>query len=357
VAAGGGHAVSGQKTEKPTPRRIRKAREDGQVAHSKDLTQTVLIIALFIYMLAQANALGQELAAMMVMPAGLLGLPFDAAVNALLPALTEKGIAMLAPFLGIVIGLGLLVEWWQTGMLISFKALAPSGKKLDIAANAKNIFSGKNFFEFVKSTVKIVFLSVLVYAVLRSSWRPLVLLPTGGIGNVGAATEKLVETLLFWLGLGYVIISAADHVYQQRRYIKDLMMTREEVDRDHKEGEGDPHIKQKRKELHRELLEHQAVRNTRNASVVVTNPTHLAVAILYEKGLTPLPLVLAKGEGALAHEMTRIARAYDIPVMQNIPLARALTAQAEIDQYIPSELIEPVAELLRAVRHAKGGPR
>ena len=114
--------------------------------------------------------------------------------------------------------------------------------------------------------------------------------------------------------------------------------------------EGDPHIKHKRKHLHQEMMQEGAVHSARQASVLVTNPTHLAVALRYDADETPLPVVLAMGEGALAERMMRAAREAGVPVMQNIPLARALTEQATAGQYIPSELVEPVAEVLRLLQ-------
>lgn len=342
-----------EKTELPTPQRIRKARKEGQVAHSKDFTQTVLILALFGYMLGNAEALLNEFSEMILLPVSVIGMDFDTAVNTVATQLMRRGIEMLGPFLGIVIGLGLLVELTQTGMLISWKALTPSGRKLDIAQNVKNIFSAKSVFEFVKSNAKILLLSVVVYMVLRKSLPTLITLPSGGLGAVGAATAVLLKTLMLNVSLGYIVLALADLVWQRRQYIKQLMMTKEEVTKEFKEAEGDPHIKHKRRELHKELLEHGVENSVKRSAAVVTNPTHLAVAIAYDKETTPLPIVVAKGEGERAHRMVAIARKHDIPVLQNIPLARALTAHAEIDQYIPSDLIEPVAHVLRLVREMR----
>jgi type III secretion protein U len=342
-----------EKTELPTPRRIRKAREEGQVAKSKDLTQTVLIVALFGYVLGNAEAIVTDFAQMILMPVEVLGMEFDMAVNTLATRLLRKGLEMLAPFLGIVIGLGLLVELAQTGMLISFKALAPSGKKLNVATNLKNMVSAKNLFEFIKSNLKIALLSVVVYGVLRSALPTLMTLPQGGLTSVAVATAVLLKTMMLHVSLGYAVLAAADFLWQRYQYIKQLKMSKDEVKEEYKNAEGDPHIKHKRKELHRELLQGDDVQRVKKSSVVVTNPTHLAVAIAYEKGLTPLPVVLAKGEGAHAHRIAGIAREHGIPVLQNIPLARALMANAPLDQFIPSELIEPVAEVLRLVREMK----
>ena len=153
----------------------------------------------------------------------------------------------------------------------------------------------------------------------------------------------------------YVVIALADFGYQRFAYKKDLMMSKDEVKREYKESEGDPHIKGHRKHLHQELMMSGMVEKTRKASVVVTNPTHFAVALYYDDDKTPLPIVLAKGADLIAKRMIEIAREEGIPVMQNIPLARALYANAQLDQYIPSDLLEPVAEVLRVVRQVAQG--
>jgi type III secretion protein U len=127
-------------------------------------------------------------------------------------------------------------------------------------------------------------------------------------------------------------------------------MSKDEVKQEYKTMEGDPHIKGQRKQLHQEMMQNDAVSSARNATVLVTNPTHLAIALRYEEEKTPLPMILAKGEGALAEKMIEAAREAGVPVMQNIPLAHALFEQGRADQYIPSDLIEPVAAVLRVVR-------
>ncbi|MGE0329479.1 MAG: type III secretion system export apparatus subunit SctU [Ramlibacter sp.] len=339
-----------EKTEQPTQQKIRKARQDGQVAHSKDLTQTVLVMALFGYMLGNAEALVRSFASMILLPAGVLGMEFNMAVNVLTDQLMREGLQMLLPFLGIVIGLGLFTELAQTGMNISFKALVPSGKKLDVAANAKNMVSAKSLFEFLKSNIKIALLSVVAYIVLRNALPALMTLPGGGLTAVGVATGILLKNMMLFVSLGYVVIAAADFAWQRRQYINQLKMTKEEVIKEYKEAEGDPHIKHKRKELHHELLEQSESERASQASVVVTNPTHLAIAMLYTKDITPLPVVLAMGADAKAKRIMAVARRHGVPVLQDIPLARALYASARLDEFIPADLIEPVAQVLRLVQ-------
>lgn len=339
-----------EKTEYPTAKKLRKAREDGQVAHSKDFTQTALILALFGYLLADAERLFESLAGMILLPVGVLGMNFEDAANVAITTLAKDAVWLLLPFLLIVIGLGLFVEMLQTGMNISFKAMLPSGKKLNVLNNAKNMVSVKNLVEFLKSNLKIAFLSALIYLVVRDALPTLMTLPGAGIAGVGQAVGMLLKTMIVNVAVAYTVIALADFAWQRFQHTKGLMMSKDEVKQEYKEAEGDPHIKHQRKHLHQEMLQQGAVQNTRKAQVVVTNPTHLAIAIQYDKEKTPLPVVVAKGEGWLAERMIAAAREEGIPVLQNIPLAHALMNTAPLDQYIPSELIEPVAEVLRLIQ-------
>jgi type III secretion protein U len=342
--------MSGEKTEYPTAKKLRDARQEGQVAHSKDFTQTALILALFGYMLANAGNIVHAFAELMLLPVGVLGMPFEDAADIVISQMLKDGFLILLPFLGIVIGLGIFVEMVQTGMLFAFKALIPSAKKINVVSNLKNTFSMKNLVEFLKSTLKIVFLSALIYFVLQDALPTLMTLPLAGLDGVGIAMGNLLKVMIMNIAVAYVAISLADLVWQRYQHAKGLMMSKEDIKQEFKEAEGDPHIKHQRKHLHQEMMQEGAVHASRKATVVVTNPTHLAIALRYEEGETPLPVVLAKGEGALAARMVRAAREAGVPVLQNIPLARSLMETAPLDQYIPNDLIEPVAEVLRLVR-------
>jgi type III secretion protein U len=154
--------------------------------------------------------------------------------------------------------------------------------------------------------------------------------------------------------LAFFAIALADLVFQRYNHIKQLMMSMDEIKQEYKQLEGDPHTKSHRKSMAKEIAMGEMVMKTRKSSAVVTNPTHLAVAIYYDEAITPLPVVVAKGKDEVAHQMVRMARSCGIPVMQNIELARSLTELAKIDQYIPSELIEPIAEFLIALRRYVG---
>jgi type III secretion protein U len=344
-----------EKTEQPTAKKIREARERGEVAKSKDFTQTALIVALFGYLIGSGASIADTIMQMMVAPFSMLTLDFATAANGLATTMLKEAIGLVLPALLIVIGIGVLAEAVQTGMLISFKALMPSAKKLNVLSNAKNMVSKKNLVEFLKSIVKIAFLSALMTLLVRDAMHLLVDLPDVGFVGMSMVLGALLRTMLAHIALAYAVIALADLVWQRAQYRKGLMMSKDEVKQEHKQMEGDPHIKHERKQIHRELLEHGAVQSARKASVVVTNPTHLAIALRYEAEVTPLPVVLAKGEGTIAQRMMDAAREAGVPVLQNIALAHALFDEASVDQYIPSELVEPVAEVLRLVRKMASG--
>ena len=339
-----------EKTEEPTDKKIRDARKKGQVAHSKDLTQAILTLSLLGYLIVRAQSLVAEMARMIALPATLYDMPFEAAAATLIDALLRDAALLLLPVIGIIVVLGIFAETVQVGVLFAFEALKPSGKKLDVGANFKNMFGAKAWIEFGKSVLKVSLLCVVVVMVLRRHMGTLLLIERAGLDGVGAALGAMLEDLFLNVSVVFGVIAVFDFVWQKRRYRKDLMMSKDEVKREHKESEGDPHIKQKRKQLHMQLLSSNATAAARQASVVVTNPTHIAVAIRYEDEIrTPLPIVLAKASGEIAFAMIAAAREAGVPVMQNIPLARGLLAKADVERHIPVEFIEPVAQLLRAV--------
>ncbi|NMK50025.1 type III secretion system export apparatus subunit SctU [Achromobacter sp. Bel] len=348
--------MSGEKTEQPTSKKLREARQKGDVAHSKDFTQTLLVLALFGYMLGNAHGIAEALGRLILIPSTLVALPFERALPLALDAALREGVHLVLPFVLIVLIVGLFAEFLQVGVVLAFEKLKPSGKKLNVMENLKNMFAKKNLVELLKSVIKIAFLTVLVVLVVRDALPALMAVPHSGLAGLEAGVGGMMRTLVVNIAFAYVVISLADFVWQRMQYRKGLMMSKEDIKQEFKEMEGDPHIKHMRKHLHQEMVMHGAVENTRRASVLITNPTHLAIAVFYDPDETPLPVVLAKGEGALAEQMMRAAREAGVPVMQNIPLARSLMAAAQVEQFIPSELIEPVAEVLRLVRKMAANP-
>jgi type III secretion protein U len=346
--------MSSEKTEQPTEHKIRKAREEGQVAKSKDFTQALLVGALFGYMLLDAEGLIQSFIEIMELPSQLYGLEFRDAIRIEINQLIRAGVVILLPFLLLVVVIAIFGEMIQTGVLLAFKALIPKGDRLNPVGNLKQMFSMKNFVEFCKSILKVCFLAVLIWMVLSDSLQSLILLPANGLGAFGVALGGMLKTLIIYSFIAFFAIALADLVFQRYNHRKQLMMSMDEIKQEYKQLEGDPHMKGQRKGLAKEIAMGEMVMKTRKSNAVVTNPTHLAVALFYDEAVTPLPVVVAKGKDEVAHQMVRMARSCGIPVMQNIELARSLTELSRVDQYIPSELIEPIAEFLIALRRYAG---
>ncbi len=349
--------MSGEKTEQPTEHKIRKSREEGQVAKSKDFTQALLVGALFGYFLTNSGDIFRRFSSIIIFPSQLYGLDFRDAVRMEIDHFLLEAALLVGPFILLVIVIGIFGEMIQAGVLLAFKALIPKGERINPAANVKNIFSMKNLVEFIKSLLKVCFLGILIAMVIYDSLNMLILLPTKGLISAGVAIADMVKTLITYSFLGFGVIALADLIFQRYNHRKQLMMSMDEIKQEYKQLEGDPHMKGHRKQVAKEIAMGEISLKTRKSSVVVTNPTHLAVALYYKQDVTPLPIVVAKGRDHTAYQMVSIARQYGVPVMQNIWLARQLTESVHVDQYIPSELIEPIAELLIALRRFAADPK
>lgn len=345
-----------EKTEQPTPKRLRDARQKGQVCKSTDVVSTTLLIGLFAYIGLGWNNHVKNLANLLIFPVQYMSCDFRTACSQVLPGVFLKIVATILPVLGITILLAAGANLAQIGILFAPESIKPDLKKLNPADKLKQMFSKKNLFEFLKSTFKIIFLGILIYLVIKNLIRDLLLLPFTGLKGSYEILGPIMRRFAYNVIFAYIVVAALDFVFQKKDFAQKMMMSKEEVKQEYKESEGDPQIKSKRKQVHREMIEQGgAPQKTKNSSVLVTNPEHIAIAIYYNiesKGVA-LPVVLAKGKGHVAEEMIEVAKREGIPIMRNIPLAHSLMDSAEIMQYIPTELIEPVAEVLRWVYEMK----
>jgi type III secretion protein U len=342
--------MSSEKTEEPTPHKLREARKNGQVAKSKDFTQTLLVGSLLAYTLADSERLLASMIKVIELPSSLGYDNFGASLPAVVTAMTVETVFILLPYILIVIFVGIFAETIQIGLLVSFKVLMPKGDRLNPISNAKQMFSMKNIVEFIKSVIKVVLLTAVIYFIIRDAIDDLVKIPPAGLSAAGVTLAAMLKKLIIFTFIAFSAIALADLIYQRFEHRKSLRMSIEEIKQEYKQLEGNPEIKGHRKQMAKEIAMSESTNKTRKATVVVSNPTHLAVSLFFDEAETPLPIVLNKGRGPIAHEIMRIARESGVPVMQNIPLARRLMAEAVVDHYIPSELVEPVAEVLIALR-------
>lgn len=346
--------MSGEKTEQPTPKRLRDARDKGQVAKSNEVPAASVVMSLALYLIVRGEYIGTKLQVTFNIVFDLAWRPYDEAFGLAVSAVGNCLLSILGPLIPIVVVASLVGNLIQVGVLISFKAAQPKLENLSPAKWFKKTFSKNNLFELIKNIVKITVLGSVVYKLLSSNWKLLSMLPLTTADGLASFFGSTVTTLVLWTASAFSVLAAIDYVWQRFKYTKDNMMTKDEVKREYKEMEGDPLIKSKRRQLHNEMASQSATRSVARAKVLVTNPTHYAVALDYEEGRTPLPVVLAKGEGELALRMIEEAKRAGVPILREAPLARDLFENTTENSYIPKDLIAPVAEVLRWLKTLDG---
>ncbi len=351
-----GDRPGGEPTEKPTPKRLREARDKGQVARSQELSAALGFAAASGVLMWAGMSLWSQLrasthfgiatAATAEDPTALVGSSAAEAVETVLVA--SLPVVMAAAIVG-----G-LAAYLQIGALFTTQPITPDFKRLNPIEGAKRLVSKKTFVELAKSIVKITLVAYLAYDLLSSRAPEVGRLVGADPANAFAWTASVAGSLLFRVVIFYAVIGALDLLWQRHVTEKELMMTREEVKREYKEQEGDPQHKAERQRLHRDLLQHQMVEAVRTADAVIVNPDHIAVAIRYDEDTMDAPRVVATGQRLIAQQIKEVARKYGVPIYRDVPLARALS-ELELDQEIPEELYEAVAAVLRFVYDQREG--
>ena len=345
-----------EKTEQPTAKKLRDARKKGQVAKSREIPSAAVLLGIFMTLWLFWGFYLTHFESLVLLPTRFYEQPFPRALKNVLHGILKEIAVLSLPTLSVAVILGVLGNFFQIGFLFAPESIKPEMKKLNPIEGLKKIFSLHNLIELLKSGIKITFLGMLLYLVIRQSVDPLLKIPFLGLPGVSFILAEVLKKMAVYTGAAFLIVAAVDYYLQQFQHTKKLKMTKDEVKREYKEMEGDPIIKGKRKQLHQEMAMHNAAEKARKSTVVITNPIHFAVAVYYDAEEGNLPVVVAKGENRLARRIVEIAREEGIPVMQNVPLARALYRRVEPDQYIPSELIAPVAEVLRWVAQWRKNP-
>jgi len=338
-----------EKTEEPTEKRLRDARREGNIAFSQDLAAAASFLAGMILIVLWAPRIAGEFRRL-----------FEAATGAI-PAVNGIGTGFLwqqpfreaslgwlwatVPILAALTAAGVIAAGIQAGVNFTPAKLAPSFSKLNPVEGLKKIFSMKGVVELLKTVFKLAVVLTIGYATVAGALEWILPLHRVELDAFYAILAKVARSFAFQVGFAFALIAGFDYFFQWKQWKKGLMMSPEEVKREYKEQEGDPVIKGQRKALHQELANQQIAHEVRLADAVVVNPTHLAVAVRYERDAMAAPRVTAKGGGALAKEMLKIARKHDVPVVRDVPLAHALFA-VEMGRYVPQDLYEAVAEVL-----------
>lgn len=352
----------GEKTEEPTSKKLNDARSEGQVAKSKEVTSAFEMLTAFLMIRFLVEYMGtvfvgniydiysripeyvklydghiQEQTFRMLFTAALLRI-----LQVILPFL-------LAGFLVAFITNLLQVKW-----KVTTKPLRPKFSKLNPVSGFKRFFSPNALMELLKSVLKLTLIGYVVYDYLKKNMPPIYQLYDVSLNQGIAQIGFLVINLGIRISLFYMLIAAADFAYQKIKFKKDMKMTKQEVKDEYKNQEGDPQIKGKQRQRMLEASRRRMMQQLPEADVVITNPTHFAVAIKYEPEVYDAPYVVAKGADYLAQKIKDVAKENHIEIVENKPLARMLYANVEVGSVVPPELYQAVAEVLAFVYHLQG---
>ncbi|HEX6068601.1 MAG TPA: flagellar biosynthesis protein FlhB [Longimicrobiaceae bacterium] len=339
------------RTEEATPRKREEARDEGRIPRSQELTTAVLFLAAAGILRGLGPALAEGVGSAVtygMMSAASSTLDEQGAV-AFVRQMGWKLLAATAAFLLATSGAALGISAVQARGVLSMKPLEPKWERLNPVANAKNLIGIKSVVELVKSLFKLFVIGLMVSFALRNAWGDSLALSQQSPRQLVTVLHEYSVRLLLTVGAAYLVLALADYLYQLWQHEKDLRMSKQEVKQEHRESEGDPMLKARMRSMGRALARRQMFQEVPRADVVVTNPTHIAVALRYDPEVADAPIVVAMGQRKVAERIKRIARESGVPTLENKPLARALLANARVGMTIPSDLYVAVAEILAFV--------
>jgi len=346
-----------ERTEQPTSRRLSQAREEGNVARSTDLTAALMLLAsiTLLYMLgtrlfeAMAQTINHLLGnANNINPTrpddlGALG-------NYILHLLGWT----LLPLLVAIAGVGVLVTASQTGLMLTGKPLVPKFSRLNPLSGVKRLFDARAAIRLVMSLGKVIVIATVATTIIMNDIGEIAALPHMTVAAATAATAHMTFMLALKLAALLVFLALLDFAFQRYQHIQDMKMTRQEVRQELKDMDGDPMMKQRRARVARQLAMQRMSQQVPKADVIITNPTHLSIALQYDSDSMRAPKVIAKGADLMAMRIRQIATANGIPLVERKPLARALYSSVEVGDEVPEEHYAAVAEILAYVYRMSG---
>lgn len=352
---------SGDKTEKPTPKRLQDARKKGDVAKSKEVTSTVVLMVWLALGALLIGYAGMRIAALCETLFTTVGqgwhmTGFAGAARTVGGQAAELLLLLVAAFLVPAAAVGILTEFLQAGPILTFEKLKPKIENMNPVEGVKRMFSMDNLVEVLKAIIKTSALFVVGWLVIRSALPDIIGLARSSQLPATALSGllwTLTIKLLAWTCALFALLAGLDAVYQRWSFTKKMRMSMRDIKQEMKESEGDPYIKQQRKQLHQEWSQRNAAAAARDASVLIVNPTHIAIAIEYDPETAPVPTISAKGDGDVAREMREAAQDAHVPIVRNIPLARDLFARGEVGEVVPADVFDVLAEVILWAREVR----
>jgi flagellar biosynthesis protein FlhB len=336
------------KTEQATPRRRQKAREQGQIARSRELVSMAATAGILFVFYMAGTAFMKSITGL---TGNLLGLRYGRDPFAVLRTASTETMLLLMPFLLVAVAFAVLSNIMQSGVV--FKPLTLELSRLNPLKGLKGLFSVSNLPGVVKNAFKFIVGIILFYIIIKKA---LLLAPATaamGLTELQTTAVRLTGKTVAYAFSTFFILALADYGYERWKFERSLKMTKDEIREEYRESEGDPLLKAKIKSLQKETARRRMMEAVPRATVVITNPTHIAVALLYKRSESSAPRVVARGKGFVAQTIRDIARKHGVPLVEDKPLARALY-KVKLDAVIPAELYTAVAKILAYIYRLRG---
>ena len=342
---------AGEKTEKATPKKRQDERKKGKVAKSQDINSAILLILCFLGLFVFSGS----------MKADMMTLYKDAftqyihwdlteeTTHTLFVSMTISAAKIVAPIMGLAVLAGLAANLLQVGFMFTTEPLKFDLKKIDPIQGAKRIFSIRALVELLKSFLKIAVIGSITFGILWMNRSEMMMLSMKTTESALGFFSHVAMMMGFSATIALLILAVFDYAYQRFDFEKNMKMSKQDIKDEYKNMEGDPLIKSKIKEKQRQMATRRMMEDVPYADVVITNPTHYAIAIRYDEEAAQAPLVVAKGVDQVALKIREVAKAHDVPTIENRPLARALYADIEIGNEIPEAFYQSIAEVLAYV--------
>ena len=343
-----------EKTEDPSPRKIEEAREEGTVARSSEVPIALGLLAAILALRVSAQSIVTNLEHVMKFYFSAVGQYVGEDVTIMrIEELSGHSVRFLVAIMGplflTLFCMALFSNLIQIGPMFSVKALAPKLSRVSLSKGLGSMFSQRSIVEAVKGLLKVILLLSLAYRMIINQVPMILALPRGGHEPVIKVMTWLVYRLALVMVIVFTILAAIDYVYQRWRHFQNLRMSREEVKEETKQYEGDPQTKGRIRSIQRDLARQRMMGDVPEASVVITNPTEIAVALKYEQDSMEAPRVVAKGQRLIAQRIKALAKENRVPIMEDKPLARAIYAEVPLGGEIGSQYYRAVAEILAYV--------
>ncbi|RIU96352.1 flagellar biosynthesis protein FlhB [Oceanobacillus picturae] len=342
---------AGEKTEKATPKKRQDERKKGKVAKSQDINTAILLLFTFIILIVFGSSIKNSMMDFFTHTFTEY-IQWDVTENTVHQVFTGAAIEaakMLAPIMVIAIIAGLAANFLQIGFLFTTEPLKFDLKKIDPIQGAKRIFSIRALVELLKSLLKIVFIGTITFLVIWINKDEMMMLSFKTVDGALAFFGQVTVIMAISATIALLFLAVFDYAYQRYDFEKNMKMSKQDVKDEYKNIEGDPLIKSKIKERQRQMATRRMMSEVPNADVVITNPTHFAIAIKYDETKADAPYIVAKGSDDIAMKIKEVAKKNGVTTVENKPLARALYKAAEIGDIIPEEFFKAVAEVLAYV--------